>query len=193
MAKISGAFTMSKAELVSAAEFARRQKISAEMVRKAKTQGVFEGALVKVPGKKKPLLKYALAVRYYNARLDPTFRKANQTPQKKAKGGNGKPVGPAGGKSFVGARAKVEKYRAKELKLKHEINQGLWIRRAEVNDRAFRAARMARDNFLNVPARISALVAAETDQSQCYRLIHDEIKDVLNEFVRQLEGLAKGG
>ena len=99
---------MPKAELISAAEFARRQKISAEMVRKAKVQGVFKGALVKVPGKKKPLLKYKLAVRFYNSRLDPNFRKDRQTPQKKAKGGNGKPR-PTGDKTFVAARRDVEK------------------------------------------------------------------------------------
>ena len=184
---------MPKAELVSAAEFARRQKISAQMVLKAKAQGVFEGALVKVAGKKKPLLKYKLAVRFYNARLDPKFRKQYQTPQKKtkAKGGNGKPKQTADGKTFVGARAKVEKYKAKELQLKHEINQGLWIKRADVADQGFKAARLARDSFLNIPSRTAALVAGETDQHKCFRIIHREIKEVLDEFIRQINQIAK--
>lgn len=190
---------MPKAELVSAAEFARRQNISAEMVRKAKVQGVFKGALVKVPGKKKPLLKYKLAVRFYNARLDPNFRKERQTPQGKAKGkgkgkapGNGDVRGRAGGKTFVSARAEVEKYKAAELKLKHEISKGLWLKKADVVDKAFRAARLMRDTFQQIPARISALVAAESDQAQCYRIIKDEVTEALNEYVRQLEDL-KGG
>jgi hypothetical protein len=183
---------MPKAELISAAEFARRQKISAEMVRKAKAQGVFEGALVKVPGKKKPLLKYKLAVRFYNSRLDPNFRKARQTPQKKAKGGNGKPPKASGDQTFVAARRDVEKYKAAELKLKHEINKGLWVKKADVADKAFKASRLMRDSFLNVPARISALVAAESEQSQCYRIINDEIKQALDEFIRQLKTIGKG-
>lgn len=187
---------MSKAELISAAEFARRQNISAEMVRKAKIQGVFEGALIKVPGKKKPLLKYKLAVRYYNARLDPQFRKALQTPQKKAKGGNGKPRGrppkDSGDKTFVAARRDVETYKAAALKLKHEINKGLWLKKADVADQAFRASRLMRDSLLNIPARVSALVAAESEQSQCYRIIHKEIKQALDEYIRQLKTIGKG-
>jgi hypothetical protein len=188
---------MPKAELINAAEFARRQKISAEMVRKAKAQGVFEGALVKVPGKKKPLIKYKLGVRFYNARLDPTFRKVNQTPQGKGKPkgkapGNGDPKGRGGGKTFVGARAKVEKYKAADLKLKHEIHKGLWLKKSDVADKAFKAARLMRDTFQNIPSRVSALVAAESNQAQCYRIINDELKEALNEFVRQLKGLAKG-
>lgn len=170
------------------------------MVTKARKQGVFEGALVEVPGKKKPLLKYKLAVRFYNSRLDPNFRKARQTPQKKTrakKGGNGRPPRSApgrekpGGQSFVSSRAEVEKYKAKELKLKHEINQGLWLKKADVADKAFKAGRLARDSFLNIPSRIAALVSAESDQHRCYKIIHDEIKEVLNEFVRQLKQMAK--
>jgi hypothetical protein len=183
---------MPKAELISAAEFARRQNISAEMVRKAKRQGVFEGALVNVPGRKKPLLKYKLAVRFYNSRLDPNFRKAKQTPQKKAKGGNGKPKA-EGDQTFISARAKVEKYKARELKLKHEINAGLWIKKTEVADNAFRAARLARDGFQTIPARVSALVAAETSANRCFAIINKEIKQVLDDFVDQLKRLSKGG
>lgn len=191
---------MAKAELISFAEFARRQKISPQMVSKADKQGVFNGALVDIPGRKKPLLKYKLAVRFYNSRLDPNFRKALQTPQKKSKkkkGGNGKPPGRSGGQekpggqSFVSARADVEKYRAAELKLKHEINRGLWLKKSDIADKAFKAARLARDSFLNIPARVAALVSAESDQNRCYKIIHDEIKDVLNEFVRQLKQMAK--
>jgi hypothetical protein len=184
---------MPKAELVSAAEFARRQKISAEMVRKAKAMGVFKGALVDIPGKKKPLLKYKLAAKFYEARLDPNFRKARQTPQKKTKakpkGGNGTKAKKAGGTTFVSARAEVEKYKAAEYRLKHEINAGLWLKKSDVEAKAFRAGRLMRDNLLNIPARTSALVAAESDQSRCYQLIHDEVKAALDEYIRQLEAI----
>ncbi|GAH17836.1 unnamed protein product, partial [marine sediment metagenome] len=98
-----------------------------------------------------------------------------------------------GGKTFVGARAEVEKYKAAELRLKHEINKGLWLKKTVVVDKAFRAARLMRDTFQNIPARISALVAAESDQAQCYQIVNNEIKEGLTEFVRQLKGLAKGG
>lgn len=166
------------------------------MVSKAKRQGVFDGAVVDQPGKRRKLLKYRLAVRYYNARLDPNFRKDRQTPQKKSKG-NGKGAAPitakakAGGKTFVDARADVEKYKAAELRLKHEINKGLWLKKSDVTEKAFAAARLMRDTFQNIPSRISALVAAESDQAQCYQIINVEIKEALNEFVRQLEGLGK--
>ena len=183
---------MSKTELVSPAEFARRMKVSQEMVRKAHSRGVFKGAIVQPPpGKKRIKLKYKLAVRYYNARLDPTFRKENQTPQKKSKGGNGAKPKTGGGKTIVEAKAEVEQYKAAELKLKHEINKGLWVKRDEVNDLAYRIARLARDNFLNIPARVSALMAAETSQTRCFGILHKEIKTVLDEMVEQLGQISK--
>ena len=185
---------MPKAELVSAAEFARRQKISAEMVRKAKRDGVFKGALADVPGRKKPLLKYKLAVRYYEARTDPTRRKALQpTGGKKAKGGNGDGKKRVGDKSLVEVRTRSEKYKAADLKLKHEINAGLWVKKADIADKAFRAGRMARDALFNIPARTAALVSAESDQNACFKIIHGEVKQVLEDFIEQLSKLAEGG
>ena len=182
---------MPKAELVTSAEFAKRMNLSRNMVSRAKAQGVFEGALVDQPGKKRKLLTYKLAVKYYNSRLDPAFRKARQTPQKKAKGGNGKPAKASGEKSFADARADVERLKADELRFKSEERKGLWVKKADVADKAFRAARLMRDSLLNIPARISALVASESEQSQCYRIVHDEIKQALDEFVRQLKTLRK--
>ena len=183
---------MAKAELVSAAEFARRLKITSEAVRQAKDAGVFKGALVQLPGRVHPLIKYKLGVRYYESRLDPTFREMAKV-GKKTKGGNGKPGKKAKqpGKTLIDARAEVQEYRAKELKLKHEINAGLWIKKKDVADQAFRAGRLARDNILNIPSRLAALLAAESDQSRVFGMLHKELKAVLDEFVDQLAQIAK--
>ena len=115
--------------------------------------------------------------------MDPNFRKARHTPQRKTKA--------KGGKTFVCARAEVEKYKAAEYKLKHEINQGLWLKKSDVAEKAFMAARLMRDSLLNIPARISALVSVESDQNQCFQILNKELKSVLDEYVSQLKALGK--
>jgi hypothetical protein len=173
-------------------DFAAAAGISQPMVTKLRAMGVMDGALIKQPGKKRVLVDIDKALKFYNERMDPNFRKATRfgrTPDNKK---NGATQAKSGGQSFVDARSISEQYKAAKLKLEYEVNKGLWLKKSDVTDKAFRAARLMRDTFQNIPSRISALVAAESDQSQCYRIINDELKEALNEYVRQLKGLAKG-
>lgn len=50
-----------------------------------------------------------------------------------------------------------------------------------------------RDSLLNIPARISALVAAESDQNRCYRIINKELREVLDDYTSILNSIADKG
>lgn len=179
-----------QADLITFAELARRLKISRSMVSKAKNRGVFNGALILVPGKKFPMLDAKKALKLYNSQHNAALRKEFQTPQRKEKGGNGA-VKDSDGKTLVAAKSDVERLKAAKLKFEQEQRQGLWLDKAKVTDQAFKAARLMRDNLLNIPSRIAALVSAESDQHNCYQIIHQEIKVVLDEYVNQLKAIAK--
>jgi hypothetical protein len=174
------------------ADFAAAAKISKQMASKLKIMGVFKGALIKQTGKKRVLVDIDKALKFYNERVDPNFRKETRFKATPANKNNGGKQEKSGGQTFVDARSISEQYKAAKLKLEYEINKGLLVKKADVADKAFKAARLMRDSFLNVPARISALVAAESEQSQCYRIINDEIKQALDEFIRQLKTIGKG-
>jgi hypothetical protein len=170
-------------------EFAKAAGITKPMVSKLRAMGVMNGALIEQPGKKRVLVDIDKALKLYNERVDPNFRKATRV---SATGKNGQEQKPkaSGQTSFIDARSISEQYKAAKLKLEYEINKGLWLEKSVVKDDCFRAARLARDSFLNIPSRVAALVAAESQQGRCYRIIHKEIKDALDDFIRQLKTMA---
>jgi len=59
------------------------------------------------------------------------------------------------------------------------------VLRSEVEKRTFELNRQARDAMANIPARISGILAATTDQAEVFRLLTQEI-------VQAMEGLAGG-
>ena len=93
------------------------------------------------------------------------------------------------GDSFIEARTESERYRASEKKLNYEIKQGKWIPKAQVRDDSFKAGRIFRDAMLNIPPRVSAILAAETDEHKIGRILIKEIEQGLKEIVRMLSTL----
>ena len=47
---------------------------------------------------------------------------------------------------------------------------------------AFNKFRQFRDAMLNIPDRVAAMLAAETDAAKCYEILATEIRKALNEF-----------
>jgi len=175
------------------ADFADAAGISRPMVTKLRAMGVMEGAIIRQPGKKRVLVDIERALELYNERVDPNFRKATRF---RAGTGNGPDNGKekkerSGGQSYIDARSISEQYKAAKLKLDYEVNKNLWISRSEVSDLSFKAARLARDTLLNIPSRIAALVAAESDTNSCYQIIYKEIRDALDDFTKQLKKISK--
>ena len=156
------------------AQYARSRKISRASISRAYKQGVFNGALVERPGRKYPLLDFKKA---------DALRVQRQLPDTRVKTGDKS--------GFVEARSWSERYRAANIKLALEIKRGLLIRKREVHDKAFTAGRQARDALFNIPDRVAAILAAESDESRVKEIMQAEIEVVVNDYIKALTAITK--
>jgi len=83
---------------------------------------------------------------------------------------------------FLKTRIKSEAERAKLLELKAKVEAGKYVDVDEVRVAAFNKARTVRGSLLNIPGRLAPLLAAESDERECFRLIDAEIRQALVEL-----------
>jgi len=83
---------------------------------------------------------------------------------------------------YTKARAVREHYQARLSKLEYEEKVGSLVSKAEVTAAAFNKFREFRDHLLNIPDRIAAMLAAETEAAKCYEILAVEIRKSLNDF-----------
>jgi hypothetical protein len=88
----------------------------------------------------------------------------------------------AGGLDYARARAVRENYLARLAKIEFEERSGRLISRDEVQVAAFNRFRTFRDGMLNIPDRVAAVLAAETDAAKVHGLLITEIRKALHEF-----------
>lgn len=84
--------------------------------------------------------------------------------------------------SYVQARIESEKVKIKLKELELQKKRGELISASEVQKAAFDKARLVRDAILNVPSRISAILAAESNQIKVEALLMAELKKALEEL-----------
>jgi hypothetical protein len=77
------------------------------------------------------------------------------------------------------SRAKREAYNAELARLEVEEKQGQLVAADDVKKTAFAVARQVRDGMLNIPDRVSAELAAMTDQFEIHRRLTLEIRKAL--------------
>jgi hypothetical protein len=87
-----------------------------------------------------------------------------------------------GGSQYTKARAVREHYQARIAKIDYEERIAKLVSKDEVQVAAFNKFRQFRDHMLNIPDRVAAMVAAESDAARCYEIIAIEIRKALNEF-----------
>jgi len=87
-----------------------------------------------------------------------------------------------GGLDYSRARTVTETYRAKLCKIEFEERSGKLISRDEVQVAAFNRFRMFRDRMLNIPDRVAAVLAAESDTASVHETLSSEIRKALEEF-----------
>lgn len=80
---------------------------------------------------------------------------------------------------YNASRAKREAYNAELARLEVEEKQGQLVAADEVRKTAFAVARQVRDGILNIPDRVSAELAAVTDQFEIHRRLTAEIRKAL--------------
>jgi hypothetical protein len=87
-----------------------------------------------------------------------------------------------GAAQYTKARAVREHYQARLSKLEYEEKVGSLISKGEVQIAMFNHFRQYRDGMLNIPDRIAAMLAAESEAAKCYEILATEIRKALNEF-----------
>jgi len=88
----------------------------------------------------------------------------------------------AGGLDYARARAVRENYLARLAKIEYEERLGKLVSRDEVQVGAFNRFRTFRDGMLNIPDRVAAVLAAESDARKVHDILSTEIRKALLEF-----------
>lgn len=84
-----------------------------------------------------------------------------------------------GSGEYEKARTEKEIYRAKMAKLNYERMDGSLVPVEAVKKQAFETARQVRDSLLNIPNRVSPIVAAEHDSKRVNEIFTQEIRQCL--------------
>ncbi len=95
-------------------------------------------------------------------------------------GGDDGDDGDAENKPYAEAKARDRHFKALLSELEYRKQMGELVKRSAVESEWFRIGRQVRDVMLNIPPRISGIVAAETDQRKVHEIIHAEILKALN-------------
>lgn len=151
-----------KPEYVSYREFARRVGVHPTTIQDAVDKGTLTTTLV--GGTKKLEANASMAV--WNER-----RKSLEDVN---------PVTKARNES----KAASETYKARILKLDYEKKKGELISIDEVKKQAFDVGRILRNAFLNIPPKISAELAVETNPRKVEAILDDEIRRAIKEMKR---------
>lgn len=91
-----------------------------------------------------------------------------------------------GSDEFEKAKTEREIWRAKTAKLNYEKLSGLLIYASDVRQIAFETARLLRDQLLNIPARVSPIIAAERDTKKVNEILTKEIRQCLETIASDL-------
>jgi len=96
---------------------------------------------------------------------------------------HGEPVS-AGGMTFMQARTANEVLKAQERRLRLQQMKGELIDRAKAVAQVFRLARDERDAWVNWPARVAAVIAAEleVDAHKLHTVLERQVREHLNEL-----------
>ena len=79
-------------------------------------------------------------------------------------------------------RIKSEVERAKLLEIKAKVEAGKYVDADDVKVAAFNKARVVRDALLNIPERLAAVLAAETDKQRVHGMLITEIRTACEEL-----------
>lgn len=181
--------------LISQAEWARRRGFSRQYVNRLVRRGIVR----LVDGKVEPAqADAALAAVREPAR--PARRSGDATPSRSDRGSeraqhsdpeplslsSGLPAGqPFGGDLptlLLKTRIKSEVERARLLEIKAKVEAGKYVDADEVKVAAFNKARVVRENLLNIPDRLAAVLAAENDPAKVHALLAAEVRQALMEL-----------
>lgn len=91
-----------------------------------------------------------------------------------------------GSDAYESAKTEREIYRARITKLNFERLEGSLVPAKDVREAAFEKARLLRDQLLNIPNRVSPILAAERDQKKVNEILTQEIRQCLESLSQEL-------
>ena len=91
-------------------------------------------------------------------------------------------------KTLNNAKIKLTEYQAKLAEQKFDVEANLLVYRDEVEQKAFTAVRVLRDQILTLPERLAGEVASSTDPKEVKEIMYKEINAVL-EYLSSAEVL----
>jgi hypothetical protein len=81
--------------------------------------------------------------------------------------------------------ATMERHRA--LRIKNDLSEGKVVDVRAAKREAFESARIIRETLLNLPVRLAAELAAETDPAKVFARLDDAIREALGDAADRLE------
>jgi hypothetical protein len=84
--------------------------------------------------------------------------------------------------SYAEADRREKWAKAQQQELKLQTIQGTLVLRAAADKETFEIIRRARDKFLNIPARLAGILAAESDQARVFEVLTRELHQALEDL-----------
>lgn len=165
-------------------EYGRMRNVSAEAVRKAIKSGRLAES-VTYDAKGWPRIDPDIADREWGSFTHPTHGgvRGKEAPSAPPPDDDDEPIAPRqsgnAASTFAQSRAIKEAYLARLAKLEFEEKSGKLVNADGMKNEAFKLARIVRDSILNIPDRISAELAAQTDTFSVHKLLTDELRKAL--------------
>lgn len=163
--------------------YAKSKGVSTEAVSKAVRVGRLSKSVV-FDAKGKPRVVPAIADQEWTANTDSAQQRVPAVAPPRPPAPEPEPQGRDEPKTatFQQARTLREAYMARLAKLEFDEKSGLLVRADAVKNEAFRTARTVRDNMLNIPDRIAAELANETNQFKVHQRLTQEIRRALEDM-----------
>lgn len=161
--------------IVSAAAYAKLRGVSKASV----SQAIAEGKLPKSAVKKGRgyEIDVDLADKEWRENTNPSMgAPTHSIPKGHNIDGELKPVGT---ETLAASKAKREAFLAELARLEYEQKSGELVAVDDVKKEAFKIARIVRDSILNIPDRLAAELAAETNQFRVHTRLTEELRKAL--------------
>ena len=91
------------------------------------------------------------------------------------------------GSSLVEAQTIAMFERARKLRLENDLREGQLLEVGRASREAFEFARVLRESILNIPARLSAELAGESDAARVFTLLDGALREALQSTASVLE------
>lgn len=173
----------SQKKITSLRQFAKMVGVSHTAIEKAIKAGrIPKAAVYKDAAGKHKIYDVALAKKSFSENSDPAKVKVKAAPESDPPES---PTEKAQAETYNKSRTIKEVYAARKAKLEYETMAGELVEKRKVKMEAFNVARKVRDAMLNIPSRMSAQLAAETDPHKVHTILEEEIVKALEELARE--------